>query len=69
MPFKLFVSADDLIVLINSQQDIDVLTKIINEFVFISSAKVKLGKQQGFDVGGGLGRVLTLCWGLQWKTG
>ena len=39
-PFHLSVYADDLIVLTNSQRHIDALTNIINEFGFISSAKV-----------------------------
>lgn len=44
VPFKL--SAYDLIVLTNLQEDIDVLTNIIIEFGFISSAKVNWGKSE-----------------------
>lgn len=40
VPFKLSACADDLVLLVNSQQDIDVLVKDVAQFGLISSAKV-----------------------------
>ena len=67
--FKLSVYADDLIVLVKSQQDIDILTDTVKDFGFISSARVNWGKSEALMAGGELGGRLGLPGGLQWKKG
>ena len=42
--FKMSAYADDLVVLVNSQKDIDVLIDTVNLFNFISYTKVNWGK-------------------------
>ena len=66
MSFKLSVYADDLIV-VNSQQDIDILTETVKDFSFFSSARVNWGKSEDLMAGGELGGRLGLPGGLQWK--
>ena len=67
--FKLSVYADDLTVLVNSQQDIDTLTDTVRDFDFISSAKVNWGKSEALMAGGELGDRTGLPGSLQWKKG
>ena len=67
--FKLSVYADDLVVLLNTQEDIDFLTDAVKDFGFISSAKVNWGKSEALMVGGRLGDRLRLPGGLVWKKG
>ena len=67
--FKLSVYADDLIVLVNSQRDIDILTDTVKDFGFISSARVNWGKSEALMAGGERGGRLGLPGGLQWKKG
>ena len=67
--FKLSVYADDLIVLVNTQKDIDILSDTVNNFGFISSAKVNWGKSEALMVGEKLGDRLRLPGGLVWKKG
>ncbi len=61
--------ADDLVVLVNSQKDVDVLTDTVNLFGLISSAKVNWGKSEAVMVGERLGSQLTLPANLTWKRG
>lgn len=67
--FKMSVYADDLIVILNSQKDIDVLTDTVNLFGLISSAKVNWGKSEAVVVGERLEGQLSLPAGLTWKKG
>lgn len=66
-PFKLSVYADDLIVMVRTQSDIDVLTQTVKDFGFISSAKVNWGKSEALMVGEELGDRLRLPGGLVWR--
>ncbi len=61
--------ADDLVVLVNSQKDVDVLTDTVNLFGLMSSAKVNWGKSEAVMVGERLGGQLTLPANLTWKRG
>ena len=61
--------ADNLIVLVNTQKDIDILSDTVNNFGFIFSAKVNWGKREALMVGGKLGDRLRLPGGLVWKKG
>lgn len=62
-------SADDLIVFVNSQKDIDVLIDTVNILGPISSAKVNWGKSKAVMVGQRLEGQLTLPAELEWKKG
>lgn len=61
VPFKLSAYADDVIVLVNKQKDIDMMEETINLFGVTSSAKVNWLKR--------LWGQLSLPGGLVWKTG
>lgn len=50
--FKLSAYADDVIVLLNKQKDMDVLEETVNLFGLISSAKVNWMKTEAMMVGG-----------------
>ena len=67
--FKLSAYADDVIVLVNTQRDIDVLVNTVNLFGCISSAKVNWGKSEAVMVGDRLVDQLRLPGGLVWKKG
>ncbi|KAI3377340.1 hypothetical protein L3Q82_008544, partial [Scortum barcoo] len=57
--FKLSAYADDVVALVNSQKDIDILTNTVDQFGCISSARVNWGKSEAVVVGD-RGRVLIL---------
>ncbi|XP_044227204.1 uncharacterized protein LOC122995885 [Thunnus albacares] len=63
--FKLSAYADDVIVLVNTQRDIDVLVNTVNLFGCISSAKVNWGKSEAVMVGDRLVDQLRLPGGLE----
>ncbi|KAK3522075.1 hypothetical protein QTP70_022611, partial [Hemibagrus guttatus] len=59
--------ADDLVVMIDSQKDVNVLTDILNDFQVLSSAKVNWAKSEAILVGEWGGERPTLPGGLVWK--
>lgn len=67
--FKLSACADDVIILVNKQSDIDLLVKHVNMFGLFSSAKVNWTKSEAVMVGEKLRSQLSLTGGLLWKTG
>ncbi|KAJ3582865.1 hypothetical protein NHX12_000161 [Muraenolepis orangiensis] len=67
-PFKLSAYADDLVIFINKQEDINVLVENVGRFALISSAKVNWGKSAALTVGK-LSSRLILPGGLHWKKG
>ncbi|KAI3359137.1 hypothetical protein L3Q82_002592 [Scortum barcoo] len=67
--FKLSAYADDVVALVNSQKDIDILTNTVDQFGCISSARVNWGKSEAVVVGDRLGGQLRLPGGLMWKKG
>ncbi len=68
--FKIKISAyaDDIVVLVNNQKEVDVLKEIIDEFGILSSAKVNWAKSIAFVCGEWEGKSLPrLPGGLEWK--
>lgn len=65
----LAVYADYVIVLINSQRDIDILKKLLEDFKVLSSAKVNWGKSEAIMCGKRLGENLSLPNCLFWGKG
>ncbi|KAK3537054.1 hypothetical protein QTP70_000286 [Hemibagrus guttatus] len=61
--------ADDLVVMINTQEDVNVLAAILNDFQVLSSAKVNWTKSEAILVGEWGGGQPTLPGGLAWKRG
>ncbi|KAK3542572.1 hypothetical protein QTP86_030400, partial [Hemibagrus guttatus] len=61
--------ADDLVVMINTQEDVNVLAAILNDFQILSSAKVNWTKSEAILVGEWGGGQPTLPGGLAWKRG
>ncbi|KAK3539285.1 hypothetical protein QTP86_033694, partial [Hemibagrus guttatus] len=61
--------ADDLVVMINTQEDVNVLTAILNDFQILSSAKVNWTKSEAILVGEWGGGQPSLPGGLAWKRG
>ncbi|KAK3530736.1 hypothetical protein QTP70_000758 [Hemibagrus guttatus] len=59
--------ADDLVLMIDSQKDMNVLTDILNDFQVLSSAKVNWAKSEAILVGEWGGERPTLPGGLVWK--
>lgn len=66
---KLSAYADDLIVLINSQKDIEVLENTVSLFGCITSAKMSWEKSEAVNVIVQLGDQLSLPGGLFWRKG
>ena len=66
---KLSAYADDVIVTVNKQSDIDCLEKNIHLFNKMSSAKVNWKKSEAVMVGDKLSDKLSLPEGLTWKKG
>lgn len=66
--FKLSAYADDVVVIVNSQADIDHLVYIVEQFRLVSSAKVNWGKSEAILVGESL-QGLSLPGGLVWNRG
>ncbi|KAK3508573.1 hypothetical protein QTP70_032908, partial [Hemibagrus guttatus] len=60
---------DDLVVMINTQEDVNVLTAILNDFQILSSAKVNWTKSEAILVGEWGGGQPSLPGGLAWKRG
>uniref|UniRef100_A0A3Q3MAR8 Reverse transcriptase domain-containing protein n=1 Tax=Labrus bergylta TaxID=56723 RepID=A0A3Q3MAR8_9LABR len=67
--FKLSAYADDVIIFVNQQRDIDVLKETVILFGSISSAKVNWLKSEAVMVGEKLRGRLSLPGGLFWKSG
>ncbi len=61
--------ADDVVVLISDQKDIDTVVKFLNDFKEISSAKVNWAKSEAILVGHWLHGAPTLPNGLNWTKG
>ncbi|KAK3562052.1 hypothetical protein QTP86_025970 [Hemibagrus guttatus] len=61
--------ADDLVVMVNTQEDVNVLAAILNDFQILSSAKVNWTKSEAILVGEWGGGQPTLPGGLAWKRG
>lgn len=66
--FKLSAYADDVVVIVNAQADIDHLVYIVEQFRLVSSAKVNWGKSEAILVGESL-QGLSLPGGLVWNRG
>ncbi|KAK3526114.1 hypothetical protein QTP70_015999, partial [Hemibagrus guttatus] len=61
--------ADDLVVMIYTHEDVNVLTAILNDFQILSSAKVNWAKSEAILVGEWGGGQPSLPGGLAWKRG
>ncbi|KAK3542561.1 hypothetical protein QTP86_030058, partial [Hemibagrus guttatus] len=61
--------ADDLVVMVASQEDVNVLAAILNDFRILSSAKVNWTKSEAILVGEWGGGQPSLPGGLAWKSG
>ncbi|KAK3550043.1 hypothetical protein QTP86_018661, partial [Hemibagrus guttatus] len=61
--------ADDLVVMINTQEDVNVLAAILNDFQILSSTKVNWTKSEAILVGEWGGGQPSLPGGLAWKRG
>ncbi|KAI4871736.1 hypothetical protein NFI96_008948, partial [Prochilodus magdalenae] len=67
--FCVSVYVDDIVAMVSSQAEVDVLSGILNEFQVLSSAKVNWGKSEAFLVGEWKGDEPRLPDGLHWKKG
>lgn len=67
MPLKLSAYADDLVVMVDNQQDIDMLTNVIDQYGIISSARVNWSKSEALCIGV-MENNFQLPVGLNWKT-
>ncbi|KAI4895634.1 hypothetical protein NFI96_019599 [Prochilodus magdalenae] len=61
--------ADDIVAMVGSQAEVDVLSGILNDFQVLSSAKVNWGESEAFLVGEWKGEEPRLPDGLHWKKG
>ncbi|KAI4890612.1 hypothetical protein NFI96_004370 [Prochilodus magdalenae] len=61
--------ADDVVVMVGSQTEVDVLSGILKDFQVLSSAKVNWAKSEAFLVGEWRGEEPRLPDGLHWKRG
>lgn len=61
--------ADDLVVMVNTQQDVNVLIDDLKEFRAFSFVKVNLAKSEAILVGKWVGGQPTLPGGLAWEKG
>lgn len=52
IPLKLSAYADDLVIMVDNQQDIDMLTNIVAQYGIMSSAKVNCNKSEALSIGG-----------------
>ena len=66
---KLSAYADDVVIVLNKQADINTLVANVSVFNHISSAKVNWAKSEAVVVGAGLQGTLSLPGGLTWKKG
>jgi len=64
--FKVSAYADDVVILINCQRDVDLLLKILREFKMCSSAKINWSKSEAILVGNWLTGEPKLPDGLIW---
>lgn len=67
--FFLSAYADDVIVFINDDDDINVLKNVVQEFNLLSSARVNWGKSEALIIGEWIGQRPGLPGGLSWKKG
>lgn len=67
--FKLSAYADDVVVILKKQDDIDVLVETADVFGTVSSAKVNWGKSEALATSDELSRQLILPQGLRWNKG
>lgn len=65
-PLCLSAYADDVIVVVNQQNDIDVLVKVLSDFNIISSARVNWNKSEAVMLGQWQNKEITLPDGLVW---
>ncbi len=68
IPLKLSAYADDLVIMVDNQQDIDMLTNIVAQYGKISSAKVNWSKSEALSIGGVMETRFQLSAGLNWTT-
>lgn len=67
--FCLSAYADDLVVVVNDQNDIDTLNNLVRDFGSISSAKVNWKKSEAIQFGNWQENLPKLPDGLEWKKG
>ncbi|KAI2646964.1 Transposon Tf2-9 polyprotein [Labeo rohita] len=67
IPLKLSAYADDLVVIVDNQKDIDMLTDILDQYGMISSARVNWSKSEALSLGGVLEKTLMLLADLVWR--
>ncbi len=60
--------ADDVIVMINNQNDVQILLKLLEDFKVLSSAKVNWNKSEALVCGKWASGRLRLPEGLRWNT-
>lgn len=65
--FKLSAYADDIVIFIKEQSDVSKLTKILNDFMVVSSAKVNWNKSEAILIGKWLHGQPSLPAGLKWS--
>ena len=67
--FKLSAYADDLIILVNNQDEINVLNETVNNFGKVSSARINWKKSEALAIGNKLINRCVLPGGLMWRKG
>lgn len=65
--FKLSAYADDIVIFIKEQSDVSKLTKILSDFMVVSSAKVNWNKSEAILVGKWTNGQPSLPAGLKWS--
>ncbi len=64
--FKLTAYADDVVIFVKNQDDINILVECINDFSVLSSAKINWGKSEAIAFGVDLVKKAVLPNGLSW---
>ncbi len=67
--FKLSAYADDVVIFVKNQDDINSLVECINDFNVLSSAKINWGKIEAISFGAELVKKTVLPNGLSWVKG
>ncbi len=67
--FKLTAYADDVVIFVKNQDDINILVECINDFSVLSSAKINWGKSEAIAFGVELVKKAVLPNGLSWVKG
>ncbi len=67
--FKLSAYADDVVIFVKNQDDINSLVECINDFNVLSSAKINWGKSEAISFGAELVKKTVLPNGLSWVKG